>query len=163
MQDIFPRILEQAPGVRLAIVGSNPTDAVRALANDRIEVTGRVSEDELRARYARARLALVPLRAGAGVKSKVVEALREGLPLVTTSVGAEGLPEIADIISIADDAAGLADAATRILLDDAVWTETSRRQAKYARERFSRDAFRQSFLGALTGISRRVNGLHPSQ
>lgn len=163
VQDIFPRILEQAPGVRLAIVGSNPTDAVRALANDRIEVTGRVSEDELRARYARARLALVPLRAGAGVKSKVVEALREGLPLVTTSVGAEGLPEIADIISIADDAAGLADAATQLLLDDAAWTETSRRQAKYARERFSRDAFRQSFLGALTGISRRVNGLHRSQ
>ncbi len=39
-----------------------------------------------------ARVAIIPLRQGAGVKLKVVEALREGLPLVTTPVGARGLP-----------------------------------------------------------------------
>ena len=43
----------------------------------------------------------MPLRTGAGVKSKVVEALREGLPIVTTTVGAQGLPEIESIIAIA--------------------------------------------------------------
>ena len=54
----FPKILEKVPDARLAIVGSNPTAAVRALASERIEVTGQVSEEELRARYAEARLAL---------------------------------------------------------------------------------------------------------
>jgi GT2 family glycosyltransferase/glycosyltransferase involved in cell wall biosynthesis len=149
--DIFPRILELVPDARISLVGSDPTESVRALASDRVEVTGRVSDDELRARYVRARLALVPLRVGAGVKSKVVEALREGLPLVTTGVGGQGLPGIVDIAKIADDAAGLANAATRLLLDDALWTETSRRQADYARKRFSRETFRRTFVSVLTG------------
>jgi hypothetical protein len=101
-KDIFPRILEQVPNARISIVGSNPTNAVRALATQRIEVAGRVSEVELRSRYARARLAVVPLRTRAGVKSKVVEALREGLPLVTTTAGAQGLPGIDELVSVAD-------------------------------------------------------------
>ena len=110
---------------------------------------GRVSEDELRARYARSRIAMVPLRMGAGVKSKVVEALREGLPLVTTHVGAQGLPGIEECVAIADDARGLADAAVKLLQDDGLWRQTSRLQLEYARAHFSRAAFRRSFLDAI--------------
>ena len=149
VEDIFQRILEKVPDAQLALVGSNPTASVRALAGERVEVTGRVSEEELRARYASARLALVPLRTGAGVKSKVVEALREGLPIVTTTVGAQGLPEIESIIAIADGAAGLVEAAVRLLVDDDFWTETSRRQVSYARAQFSRDAFYRTLIEAL--------------
>ena len=133
VEEIFPKILEKVPDARLALVGSNPTEAVRALASERVEVTGRVSEVELRARYASARLALVPLRAGAGVKSKVVEALREGLPIVTTSVGAQGLEDADNIICVADEADGLADAGTRLLLNDVAWCEASLRQVSYAK------------------------------
>ena len=134
----------------MSIVGSNPTEAVRALASDRIEVTGRVSDKELRARYARARVALVPLRAGAGVKSKVVEAMREGLPLATTTVGAQGLPEIERAIAVADDAAGLAEAAVNLLLNDALWTTRSAKQVEYAQAHFSRECFREFFLAAIS-------------
>ena len=149
-EDIYPRIVERVADARLSIVGSHPTEAVRALASDRIEVTGRVSDKELRARYARARVALVPLRAGAGVKSKVVEAMREGLPLATTTVGAQGLPEIERAIAVADDAAGLAEAAVNLLLNDALWTTRSARQVEYAQAHFSRACFRESFLAAIS-------------
>jgi GT2 family glycosyltransferase len=147
--DIMKLIWEQVPDATLSLVGANPTQVVRSLASARVEVRGRVSEDELRARYARARIAMVPLRMGAGVKSKVVEALREGLPLVTTRVGAQGLPGIEECVAIADEARALADAAAKLLRDDAPWGEASRRQLEYARAHFSRAAFRRSFLEAI--------------
>ena len=114
VSDVMKLIWAQIPNATLSLVGANPTQVVRSLASARVEVTGRVSEDELRARYRRARVAMVPLRMGAGVKSKVVEALREGLPLVTTHVGAQGLPGIEECVAIADDARGLADSAVEI-------------------------------------------------
>jgi O-antigen biosynthesis protein len=147
--EVMKLIWEQVPDAALSLVGANPTQAVRSLAGARVEVRGRVSEDELRARYARSRIAMVPLRTGAGVKSKVVEALREGLPLVTTSVGAQGLPGIENCVRIADDVRGLADAAVKLLLDDALWREASRLQLEYGRAHFSRAAFRHTFLEAI--------------
>jgi O-antigen biosynthesis protein len=147
--EIMKLVWEQVPDAILSLVGANPTEVVRSLASARVEVRGRVSEDELRARYARARIAMVPLRMGAGVKSKVVEALREGLPLVTTQVGAQGLPGIEKCVAIADEARALADAAVKLLRDDALWGEASRRQVEYARAHFSRAAFRRSFLEAI--------------
>jgi O-antigen biosynthesis protein len=92
---------------------------------------------------------MVPLRMGAGVKSKVVEALREGLPLVTTSVGAQGLPGVEECVAVADDTSGLAHVAVKLLRDDALWREASHLQLEYARGHFSRAAFRRSFLEAI--------------
>ena len=159
--DIMKLIWERAPDATLSLVGANPTQAVRSLAGARVEVRGRVSEDELRARYARARIAMVPLRMGAGVKSKVVEALREGLPLVTTHVGAQGLPGIEELVTIADDAPGLANSAVKLLEDDDLWRNASHLQLEYARAHFSRAAFRRSFLDAI-GDQKAVSGLGPT-
>ena len=73
----------------------------------------------------------------------MVEALREGLPVVTTAVGAQGLPD-SNMRSVSPTIrAGLADAAVKLLLDDSAWMEASVRQIQYARRHFSRDAFRR--------------------
>lgn len=150
VNEILPLIRDRDPGVTLSIVGANPSPAVRALAGDGVRVTGAVSEAELRASYARARLALVPLRVGAGVKSKVVEALREGLPLVTTSVGAQGLPGVDKIVAVADAPSALADAAVELLQDDDAWRRVSEEQVAYARRYFSRDAFNEQFWATIS-------------
>ena len=149
VDEIMPRVWASMPDVRLSLVGANPTEAVLAMAGEQVEVTGFVSDAELAARYREARVAVVPLRFGAGVKSKVVEALQQGLPLVTTAVGAQGLAGIDDVCEIHEEAGAIAEAILDLLLDDARWRAHSRAGADYAAQRFSRDAMAATLLDAL--------------
>ena len=152
--EVMPLVRAAVPGVRLRLVGSNPTEAVRALADDATEVTGFVSDAELAAHYRRARVAVVPLRFGAGIKSKVVEALQQGLPLVTTPVGAQGLHGLEKVASVHEDAAALAASLVALLRDDAQWLAHSRAGAAFAAERFSTETMRDSLAEAF-GLSAR--------
>ncbi|MDE2407749.1 MAG: glycosyltransferase [Xanthomonadaceae bacterium] len=150
---IMPKLWARWPGLHLSLVGSHPTAAVRALASAQVEVTGFVSDEELQRRYATARAAVVPLRYGAGVKSKVVEALQQGLPLVTTTVGAQGLAEVDVVCDVSDDAEAIAAHLSVLLENDAHWLARSRSGAAYAAQRFSRTALRSQLLAAL-GLAR---------
>jgi O-antigen biosynthesis protein len=116
-----------------------------------VEVTGYVTDDELSRRYAKARVAVVPLRYGAGIKGKVVEALQQGLPLVTTPVGAQGLEGLEQVIPVTDTPEQMAQALLHLLTDDAAWTGCSRAGAQYAAARFSREALAKALQAALTG------------
>ena len=106
--EVLPLIRAEVPDAQLSIIGSNPTERVRALVGEGVVMFANVSDSELRAAYDRARVAVVPLRCGAGVKLKVVEALRAGVPLVTTPVGAQGLPGLSQVVAVEDDAARFA-------------------------------------------------------
>jgi O-antigen biosynthesis protein len=155
VREILPWIRARRPDVRVVLAGSNPTSQVRDLAGPGLEVTGFLSDAELTARYASARLAVVPLRFGAGVKLKVVEALREGLPLVTTPVGVQGLDGLSDIIPVHDQPEAFASAVLRLLEDGAAWTRQSRAQTEFVRQRFSEAAMRDSLFGAFRRASER--------
>ncbi|TWI14262.1 glycosyltransferase [Aerolutibacter ruishenii] len=148
VEAIMPHVWAVHPDVRVALVGSNPTERVRALAGSRVEVTGFVSDAELARRYGSARVAAVPLRFGAGVKSKVVEALQQGLPLVTTTVGAQGLPGLASVADVHDDEQAIAQAIVALLGDDARWRKASRAGAEYVSARYSRQAMAAALLDA---------------
>jgi len=153
--EVMPKVWQRQPRARLALVGSNPTEAVRALAGERVEVTGYVDDAELARRYARARVAVVPLRYGAGIKGKVVEALQQGVPLATTTVGAQGLEGLASVAAVQDDAEGMAAAIVRLLEDDGAWRRQSHEGANYAAARFSRAALRTQMEKAMGGIADR--------
>jgi GT2 family glycosyltransferase/glycosyltransferase involved in cell wall biosynthesis len=88
-REVLPLVRERLPSVRMRIVGAGAPPELRALADDFVEIAGQVPDlgPDLR----RARVSLAPLRYGAGVKGKVGEAMAHGLPVVTTSVGAEGM------------------------------------------------------------------------
>ena len=150
--DILPLIHQRVPAVKLAIVGSNPPQTLLGLTSDAISVSANVSDAELREHYRTARVAVVPLRYGAGVKLKVVEALREGLPLVTTQVGAQGLPGLDQVASIYDDARGFADAVCQLLVDDVLWAARCAAQIDYASARYSEAAFCASLLDAMAAV-----------
>jgi O-antigen biosynthesis protein len=84
------------------------------------------------------------------VKLKVVEALREGVPLVTTPVGAQGLAGLSQLVMVEDDPQRFADAVAVLLADDEEWKWRSRSQIGFARSRFSREAMSASLLHALS-------------
>ncbi len=113
--EILPRIRAQEPGATLSIVGRSPTPAVRRLAEQAgIEVTGRV--DDVRPHVAAAAVYVVPLRIGGGTRLKIFEAMAMGKAVVSTTIGAEGLPVTpgADIV-IADEPGAFAEAAVRLI------------------------------------------------
>ena len=105
-KDIFPKIREKLPNINFYIAGSKAGDEIKALGKDPeetgINVLGFVSDEELSELYDRTKITVVPLRYGAGVKGKVVEALYNGSCIVTTSVGAEGIPEAGSVMLISD-------------------------------------------------------------
>jgi GT2 family glycosyltransferase len=142
--EVFPLVKQRRPDATLSLVGSNPTAVVRALASDDIEVAGWVSSEELKARYSRARVAAVPLRFGAGVKLKVVEAMVEAVPLVTTPVGAQGLPALDEVASVKESAADVAEAILGWLdASDEAWLKASQALGVYVEARYSRAKMRE--------------------
>ncbi|SIQ68904.1 Glycosyltransferase, GT2 family [Aromatoleum tolulyticum] len=142
---VMPLIWKRLPEVHLYLVGSNPSARVCALSDDRVTVTGFVSDDELARYYRQARLAVAPLLYGGGVKGKVVEAMRFGLPVVTTSVGAQGLSSAVHALSVADDPESFADAAIELMANDVRWRESSSAELSFVREFYSVNALRKVF------------------
>jgi glycosyltransferase involved in cell wall biosynthesis len=146
--EILPRIRAVYPKLPLTLVGSHPAKSVSALAADGIVVTGFVSDEELDRHYATARVAVCPLRFGAGVKLKVVEAMHRGLPLVTTPIGAQGLEGIEAVCDVAADPDAFAAAVVRLLRDDALWLERAAAQGDFVASRYSPDKVRESLVAA---------------
>jgi len=89
-REIYPQIKREVPGVKLYVVGANPPPEVRELAEDSsIVITGFV--EDLRDYYAKASLFVVPILRGAGTRVKIFEAMAAGIPIVSTTLGAEGI------------------------------------------------------------------------
>jgi glycosyltransferase involved in cell wall biosynthesis len=116
VRDIWPRIAEAHPEASLKIIGHRPPPSLLQLAAPRVEITGFVSD--LRPHLAAAAAVVVPLRLGGGTRLKIVEAMAMGKPIVSTTLGAEGIEAVAgrDIL-VADEPAAFAEAVGRLLVD----------------------------------------------
>lgn len=135
-REIWPLVHARHPSLRLCLAGAQPGEAVAALASVDIEVTGYISEAELHARYRRARVAIAPLRFGAGTKGKVIEAMWHGVPCVTTTTGQQGLRD-ADSLRVADTAPAMADEICLLVENAQAWRQASRDGQEYVLTHFS--------------------------
>lgn len=112
----LPRIRAEVPEVTLTVVGRNPSPALKAAERPGIHVTGTV--DDVRPYVTEAAVYVVPLRVGGGTRLKLFEALAMGKAVVSTTVGAEGLPlEPGEHFLQADGQADFADAVVGLLRD----------------------------------------------
>jgi sugar transferase (PEP-CTERM/EpsH1 system associated) len=116
-REVLPLIRAEEPGVRLSIVGRAPTPSVKKLAAGAgIEVTGVV--DDVRRHVRSAAVYVVPLRIGGGTRLKIFEAMSMGKAVVSTTVGAEGLPvENGVHLLVADEPDAFARAVVGLLRD----------------------------------------------
>ncbi len=116
-EEIYESVRRAVPEVQVKIVGHSPPPKIQRLAQlPGVEVTGSVPD--VRPYYEQATVFIVPLRLGGGTRLKIIEAMAMGAPVVSTTVGAEGLAiQPGQNILIADDAAAFAQSIIRLLTD----------------------------------------------
>jgi O-antigen biosynthesis protein len=114
---VLPRILQQRPNARLVVIGSDPPQRHSLPGNsDAIELVGFV--DDVMEPLRRYSLFVCPILSGSGVRVKLLEAFASGIPVVSTTIGAEGLAQAdGEICGLADDPQEFADRAARLLGD----------------------------------------------
>ncbi len=134
--DIWPLLRLKIPDARLTVVGANPSDRVQRLA-DRpgVDLVGEVTDP--RTSYHGHRVMVAPIRAGSGTRLKILESFASGIPVVSTTLGAEGI-EARDghHIILADRAMEFATAIERLLTDDRLHAEIAKAALELVRDRY---------------------------
>jgi len=141
-QEIWPRITERMPSAEMFVYGAyTPSDlASRFSSKGSFRIMGRAFHKK--EAYSKHKVCLAPLRYGAGLKGKLIDAMRFGTPSVTTSIGAEGINgELAWNGQISDDPDTFASEAVAIYSNKEVWDQARDRGRLILEQRFDRDAF----------------------
>lgn len=146
--EIMPLVWAAVPDAVLVLAGGKPPVALTALAEARVEVPGWLPD--LAPLYRRARLTLNALRFGAGVKGKIIASLQAGVPVVTTTVGNEGLGlRQGEDALVGDTAAALAEHAITLLRDPALCACLAEAGLARAESAFGEFTLRQALLTAV--------------
>jgi len=144
----LPHLRRMVGEVETWIVGMNPPAEVLALAGDGIHVTGRV--DDVVPYYQRSAVCVTPLRAGGGTRLKILEAMALGRPVVSTTVGCEGLDaRDGEHLLIADSPEQFARQTALLLTDERLCKQIVRQARQLVEERYDWDV-----------VARRVQGIY---
>ena len=138
LQDVYPLVRAEIDEATLTIIGKNPPadffDYERRNPS-KVQVTGYVPE--LDPYFQQAAIAVIPVRAGSGMRVRILEAFARGMPVVTTSIGIEGIDAYpGKEVLIADTAQDFAEAVIRLLKDDSLRARLSANGRKLACEQY---------------------------
>ncbi|MGC8638476.1 MAG: glycosyltransferase [Isosphaeraceae bacterium] len=160
--EIFPRVLARIPDARFQVIGPEPTPEIRALAGGNIEVLGFVPD--VTPYFDRARLAVAPLRFGAGVKGKVNQSMAFGVPTVVSSIAAEGMYLVHEENAlIADNPASFAEAVVRVWTSPDLWERLSTHGRENVEKYFSVNANAQRIDELLSWAGLSTPGRDPAE
>ena len=140
-REVWPMVKHKIRGGKFIIAGSNVPAEVKSLAGDDINVVGFLTEEALRILYNKVKLVVVPLRYGAGVKGKTVEAMFHGVPVVSTESGLEGLPDgYSAFLKPYDTADEFSRQVITLYNDDLALEDLSKRESAYINNNFGHGA-----------------------
>ncbi len=138
VREIYPHLRRHRPEDAITIVGRHPSPMLKNLASSLAGVVLRADVPEIQPFLHAARVMMVPLRIGGGSRLKILEAMASGLPVVSTSKGAEGLAVVdGESIIIRDDPAAFAAAVTELLGNDGLWNRLAQRGRELVQARYS--------------------------
>ncbi len=138
LDEVWPKIRKALPEARIHVVGSKAPVEISTRTDSGLVFHGFISDDRLREIYRSSRVVVVPLRYGAGVKGKTIEAMRNGVPIVATTIGIEGLPGLPSELTGFDDPQAFAETSIRLHCDGKLWMDHCLSQFTYIRANFSR-------------------------
>lgn len=124
VDEIFPLVRKYIPDIEFNVVGSNPTPEVLGISKEGVNILGEISSEELQKLYAESRIVVAPLRFGSGVKGKILESLEFGVPVITTSIGAEGIPDPNNVLHVADKTQEFAGHINNVYINPELWEKT---------------------------------------
>lgn len=143
LREVWPLIEASHPQARLKIIGQQPTPEIAARRGPRIEVAGTV--DDLRPHLAAAAVSIVPLRLGGGTRFKILESMAMGTPVVSTTLGAEGIDaEPGRHLLLGDEAKAFAASVGRVLDDPQLGARLGREGRALVERSYSWDAAAQA-------------------
>ena len=139
VEEVMPHLRKKLPGVCFYIVGSKPPEKVFELADNDVIIKGFVKDlDQL---FDEMRVSVAPLRYGAGIKGKIGSAMAMGLPVIATSLAAEGMSlSHGENILIADEAAEFASAIFNLYQSEELWNKLSKGGLSYAHSSWGPEA-----------------------
>lgn len=135
--EVLPILKRYIQRIKLTIVGSNPPEKITSLANDHVIVTGYVPSitPYLHASY----VSVSPLRYGGGMKGKIGEAMAHGVPVVTTSIGAQGMGLInRDNSMIADSPEAFAIAIVELIENEELYSTVREKALKHVIDNYTK-------------------------
>lgn len=152
--EVLPLVRQKIPQLRLRIVGSCPTDEVKALSADDVCVVGFVPETT--SYLLSSDISIAPLRYGGGIKGKIGEALAHGVPVVTTSIGAEGFGfQSGKEVLIADTAEAFAEAIDALWKDEQLYERVRTNGWSHINDRYSVEVVERLIGNVLERLSTR--------
>jgi GT2 family glycosyltransferase/glycosyltransferase involved in cell wall biosynthesis len=155
--EIMPLLRKKIPGVRFYAVGSNPPAEIHALASADVIITGFV--EDLTPLLDKMCVAVAPLRYGAGIKGKIGTAMAVGLPMVATSLAAEGMSLTdGENILVADGAEAFANAVAKIYQDEALWYRISQNSLAFADKAWGAETAYRTLDSILNSVAMSSSG-----
>ena len=143
-KSIWPLIRKKIPHVEMHIYGSYLSSKVEQLTNLKEGFIIKGWAEDASHVMSQAKVCLSPLRFGAGLKGKFIDAMKNGTPIVTTSIGAEGMMNGDHWPGyISDDPAEIANKAVKLYLDENIWRQKQNLGIKVIEEEFSKTKFHQ--------------------
>lgn len=138
LESVWPTLKKNFPNLRFDIAGGNPDPRIILASQALKDVRLLGFVDDLEPLFKQSRLFMAPLRFGSGIKVKVLNAMCRGLPVVTTSVGAEGIAaKHMEHLSITDDANSMITAITDLLKNKQRWEQIEKASRELIRERYT--------------------------